>query len=134
MCKTEGEERFPQSEKPPHGGEISWDRKGPSGDQRRMQLMVCGKQDKVRTVHGLCHHPADPRLSRVSPVAEGSWVLESGVWSMDPGRGHLLAVKRQPEGTGVRSSTTGKVCRKSPGHHRSKASFLSGAQGVGPPL
>lgn len=35
--------------------------------------------------------------------------MESGVWSMDPGRGQLLAVKIQPEGTGVKNSTTGKV-------------------------
>ena len=47
--ETEGEGRSPHSEKLPHGGEISWDRKGPSGDQRRMQWMVCGRQDKVRT-------------------------------------------------------------------------------------
>ena len=26
------------------------------------------------------------------------WVLGSGVWSVDPGRGQLLAVKRKPEG------------------------------------
>ena len=61
-------------------------------------------------------------------------MLENGVWSADPGRGQLLAVKRQPEGTGIRSSTTGKVCRKSPGHNRSKASLLSGVQGAGPPI
>ena len=49
---------------------------------------------------------------------------------MGPGRKQLLAVKRQPEGTGVRSSTTGKACRGSPGHHRSNA-WVSGAQGRG---
>ena len=73
-------------------------------------------------------------LSCESPVVKGGWVLESGVWSADPGRGQLLAVKRQPEGTGVRSSTKGNVCRKSQGHHRSKASLLSGVQGAQPPL
>ena len=35
----EGEERFPHSEKPSHG-EISWDRKGPLVNQRKMQWMV----------------------------------------------------------------------------------------------
>ena len=84
--------------------------------------------------HGLYHSPAHPSLSRVSPVVEGGWVLESGVQSADPGRGQLLAVKRQPEGAGVRSSTTGKVCRRSPGKHRNKVSLLSGTQGAGPPL
>ena len=81
-------------------------------------------------VRGLCCSPAHPSLSRVSPGVEGCWVLESGVWRVDPGRGHLLSVKRQPEGTGARNSTTGKVCG-SPGHCRSKAPLLSGAQGRG---
>ena len=84
--------------------------------------------------HGLCHSPAHPSLCHESPGAEGDWVLESGVWSVDPGRGQLLAVKRQPEGTGVRSSTVRKVCRSSLGHHRGKASLLSGMQGAEPPL
>ena len=53
---------------------------------------------------------------------------------MDPGRGQMLAVKRQPEGTGVRHSTTGKVCGKSLGRHRSKVSTLSDMQEVGLPL
>lgn len=60
-------------------------------------------------------------------------MLESEVWSEDPGRGQLLAVKK-PEGEGVRSSTTRKVCRGSLGHQRSKVSLLSGAQEVGPTL
>ena len=69
-------------------------------------------------MHGLHCSSAHSGLSCELPVAEGGWVLESGVWSADPGRGQLLAVKRQPEGTGVRSSTTRKVCGKSPGYHR----------------
>ena len=47
--EAEGEQKSPHSGKLPHGGEVSWDRKGPSGDQRRMQQMFCGRQDKVRT-------------------------------------------------------------------------------------
>ena len=35
--ESEGEGRSPHSGKLPHGGEMHWDRKGPSGDQRRMQ-------------------------------------------------------------------------------------------------
>ena len=57
--------------------------------------------------------PAYPSLSPVSPGADRGWVMESGVWRMDPGRGQLLAVKRQHEGIGVRSSTTGNVFRRS---------------------
>ena len=81
----------------------------------------------------LPQHCAPQSESCVSCCGEGL-VLESGVWSMDPRRGQLLAVRRQPEGTGVRSSTTRKVCGKRPGHHRSKALLFSGAQGVGLPL
>ena len=39
-----------------------------------------------------------PSLSLVSPAVQGVWVLEGGVWSMDLGRGQLLAAERQPEG------------------------------------
>ena len=53
---------------------------------------------------------------------------------MDLWRIQLLAVKRQPEGKEIRSSTTRKVCRESSGHHRSKVSLLSGAQRVELPL
>ena len=63
-------------------------------------------------MHGLCHSPAHPSLNHVSPVAEGDWVLEYGVWSEDSGREPLLAVKRQPGGAGVRSSTAGNLADK----------------------
>ena len=84
--------------------------------------------------HGVHCSSVHSSLGRESHVLKGDWMLESGVWSMNPGRGQLLTVKRQPEGTGVRSSTTGKVCRKGPAHHRSKASLLSGVQGAESPL
>ena len=82
-------------------------------------------------VHGPCCSPANPSLSCVSLVAEWGLVLKSGVCSADPERGQLLAVKKQPEGIRVKSSITRKVCRQSPGYHRSKATLMSGAQGVG---
>ena len=82
----------------------------------------------------MCCIHVHPSLSCVSPGAEGGWVLESGVCRVHPGRGQLLSVKRQSEGTGVRSSTTRKICRRSLGHHRSKAPLLSGMQGGDPPL
>ena len=62
------------------------------------------------------------------------WVLERGVWRADPGRGLLLAARRQPEGTGVRSSATWNACVGNPDCHRSEVPLLSDAQGVGPPL
>lgn len=47
---AEGDRRPHHSEKLHHSGEISLDRKRPLGNQRRMQQMVCGRQDNVRTV------------------------------------------------------------------------------------
>lgn len=78
----------------------------------------------------LPQHCAHQSESCVSCCREGL-VLESGVWSMDPGRTQLLTVKRQREGTGVTNSTTRKVFGKSPKHHRSKVSLLSSVQGAG---
>ena len=59
--EAEGEERFLHSEKPPHGGEMSWDRKGPSGDKRGTQQTVCGRWDKVRTAHRSVPQPCAPQ-------------------------------------------------------------------------
>ena len=61
-------------------------------------------------------------------------MLESAVWRVDPGRGKLLVVRRQPEAAGGKGSTAGKVCGGSPGHHVSEAPLLSGAQRAGPPF
>ena len=68
-------------------------------------------------MHCLHRSSVHSSLNRESPVVKGSWVLERGVLSADPGRGQLLAVKRQPEGTGARGATTGKVCGKSLRHY-----------------
>ena len=68
-------------------------------------------------MNGRCHSPARPSLRHVSAGADGGWVLEPGVWRADPGRGLLLAAKREPEGMGVQSSTSRNVCGRSPGHH-----------------
>ena len=38
-------------------------------------------------VHGPCYSPAHSSPSCVSHGVEGDWVLESGVWRADPGRG-----------------------------------------------
>ena len=128
---AEGEERFLHSEK--QGKQLGQKRTfGRSEGNAATSLWKTGQSKNC--VHGPCHRPAHLSLSHVSLGAERGWVLESRVWRADPGRGQLLAVKRQPEGTGLRSSTTGKVCGRSPGHHRSKVPLLSGAQGVGPTL
>ena len=52
--EAESEQRPLHSENTPHSGKISWDRKGPSGDQRRKQWTVYGRQNKVRTECMVC--------------------------------------------------------------------------------
>ena len=83
---------------------------------------------------GLCHNPACPSLRRVSTGAHGDWMLEHGVRRANLGRGLLLSVRRQPEGTEVRKSTTRNACGGNPDHHRSEVPLLSDTQGVGLPL
>ena len=82
--EAEGEDRFPQSEKPPHGGQIGWDRKGLSGNQRRMQQTVCGRQDKVKTVHlvytATLHTPAWVVCLLLWKWA-GCWKVRFGTWT-----------------------------------------------------
>lgn len=82
-------------------------------------LWTAGQSKNCRP--GLCHCPAQLSLNHVSPVVEEGWVLESVVWNMDRGMGQLLTMERQPERTGIMSSTARKVSRKSPGHHGSKS-------------
>ena len=41
---------------------------------------------------------AHPSQSHVSLAADGDWLLESGIWSTEPGWKQLLAPKRQLEG------------------------------------
>lgn len=81
-----------------------------------------------KCVRGLHRGSVLPQPESCVSCCEGGSVLEGGVWSMDLGRGQLLAAERQPEGKGGRSSATRKVCGKSPGHHRRKTSSLSGMQ------
>ena len=132
---AEGEERFPYSQKPLH----QW------GDQLRQRGSFRGSEESAATslwqagqcktyTDGLCHSSAHPSLSRASPGAKRGWVLACGIWRADPERGQMLAVKRLPEGTEIRSSTTGKACGRSPGHHRSRMPLLRGVQGAWQPM
>lgn len=45
---AEGQERFPHPGKAPNGREISWVIKGASEAERRVQKLVCGRQDRER--------------------------------------------------------------------------------------
>ena len=83
---------------------------------------------------GPCHSPACPSLRHVSISVDGGWVLKRGVWGADPGRALLLAVRRQPEGMGVRSSATWNAPGGSLDHDRRKAPLLSDMQRAGSPL
>ena len=55
---------------------------------------------------GPCPSPVGPSLRHVSSSVDGGWALEGGFWRANLGRGLLLADRRQPEGMGVRKSTT----------------------------
>ena len=124
---AEEEERFLHPGKPPH----QWgDQLGHKGNFRGSKESTAtslwqASQSETYT-DGPRHSPARPSLRHVSATAGGGWVLERGVWRADPGRGLLLAARRQPEGMGVRNSATGNVRGRSLGHHRSEASLLSG--------
>lgn len=49
----------------------------------------------------LVHHPVHPSLRFRSASVGTGWVLDLGVWRTDPGKGPVLAVQKQPEGTRV---------------------------------
>ena len=80
--EAEGERRSPHSEKLPHGGRISCDRKARFGDQRRMQQTVCGRQDKVRTacrVYTTALHIPESRVTCCKRgLGAGKWGLQCG--------------------------------------------------------
>ena len=132
--EAEGEERLPSLRKTP-----SWRR-----NQLGQKKNFVGSKEKAADglwkagqskdcTYDLYHNSAHSSLNHESPATKGSWVLERGVWSADPGRGQLLAVKRQPEGTRARGATTRKVCGDSLRHH-SKTSLSRSVQGAEPPL
>ena len=99
----------------PHtNGEISCNRRGASGAQRRAQKLVCGSQDRMRPTQMVHATAMGTQPEAGVHWCTWVWVLECGVWRADPGRGQLLAVRRQPEGTGVRSSTTRNAQGASP--------------------
>ena len=101
---------------------MSWG-KGRLRDQRRMQQAVY----KVRTA-GTAHATALYTLAQScifccsQGQGAGKWGLESG-----PKEGKLV-VKRDPEGTGVTSSTTRKVFRRNTGCYRIKVPSMSGTR------
>ena len=57
-------------------------------------------------------------------LGAGMWV-----WRTNLGRRLLLAVRRHPEGMGVRKSATGNACGRNADHHTSKAPLLTDMQG-----
>ena len=116
------------------GGEISGDRRGVSETRRRPATGLWQTGQTETYTDGQCHSPAHPSLRRVSASAHRGGVLEHGAWRADPGRGPLLAVRRQPKGMGVRSSATGNARGGSPDGHRSEVPLLSDVQRGGRPL
>lgn len=60
-------------------------------------------------MHGMCHSFECPSQICVFPGEEGGWVLESGVWRVDPGRGQLLLVRKEPGAVRRRGFTAGRI-------------------------
>ena len=122
----------------PLGGELKvrrgsciWGNPSPQGDQVGQKGIFRGSEESAATSlwqagqsenskDGLRHGPVCTILRH---SAHRDWVLECGAWRADPGRGLLLAERRQPEGTGVRRSTTRNACGGITDHHRSKVPF-----------
>lgn len=69
-------------------------------------------QDKVRAMCMVCSGNSAPQPESWNSYCGRGLRCQKVALGTDPG-GQLLAVKEQPEGTGVRNSTTGKVYRKS---------------------
>lgn len=122
---AEEEERFLQPGKPLISRQISSDRRELWGFR--------GEQSNQWQV-GPSHNTVCPSLKSVSISVDGGWVLECRIWREGPGRGLLLAPRRQLEGTGERSSTTRNAHEGSPDSHRNEPPCLSYMQRMGPPL
>ena len=132
---AEGKERFPHSVKPCHRREDHLGQRGSFGDSKDSAASRLWQARQSKTyMDGSCCSPACSSLSCESAGVERGWVLGCGVWRVDPGRGQLLAMNRQLERTGVRRSTTGKVCGRSLNRHSSRVPLLNSAQGAGWPL
>ena len=65
-------------------------------DERGTQQPVCGGQDGVEPVHTV-HAAALHTPVCVSHGGKEGWVLQSGIWGVDPGRGQQLVVRGWPE-------------------------------------
>lgn len=60
-------------------------------------------------MHGMCHSYERPSQICVFPGEEGGWVLESGIWRVDPRRGQLLVVGKEPGAVRRRGATAGRI-------------------------
>ena len=100
------------------------------GCQRKVQLTVCGGQDRVRPTQTVHDSPACPSLGWGSISAGRGRVPEQRVSRAGLGRGLLLAVQRWPEGMGVRNSATRNAPQRSLDGHSTESALLSDAQRV----
>ena len=108
--EAERENRFLHLGKPPHQQGDQLGRKGSfrgSEESTATSLWQAGQSDTY--TDSPCHSPARPSLRHVSAGVRGGWGLEHEVWRVDLGKALLLAVRRQPEGTGMRSSATRNI-------------------------
>ena len=81
-----------------------------AGTEREENTATVWQQDRVRPVHRVLIPTLPTQPDRVSTAVDKGWVLKCGVWRADPGRGLLWAVRRHPEGTGVREELYKQEC------------------------
>ena len=120
-------ERFPHPKEPPHQQEDQLGRRI-SGAVRGEwnSWSVAGRTSLYALARDMC--------LQVHTGTGRDWVLEHGDWRANPGRGLLLDVRKQPEGTGMRKSTMRNVCGGYPDCSRRQAPLLTDVQGLDPPL
>ena len=132
---AEGEGRLPHLGKPLHQQGDQLGQKGSfRGSQRRAQQPVSGRQDRVRPTQMVHAQPCMLQPETCDQCCRWGWEQEFGVWRANPGRGLLLAARRQPVGMGMKKSATGNARGGNLDRHRNKAPLLSDVQGVRLPL
>lgn len=122
-------ERFPHPKEPPHQqGDQLGQKENIWGCWKRVKQLVCGRQARQSMPISVSPSP------HVSAIMHRGWVLEHEDWRANPGKGQLLDVRKQPEGTGVRKSTTRNASGGNLTGRRRKASLLTNMQGLEPPF
>ena len=93
------------------------------------EITATSVEDRVRPVCRLLIPALSTQPERVSSDADKDCVPKRGVRRADPGRGLRLALRRHPEGMGVREELYKRdACGGSLNHQRSRVAVLSDAR------